>query len=55
MLSPALSGRSRVISYHLRAIGQYMWHGWLYLLSWKRTWYNLNEDQAGACKAIGLQ
>jgi hypothetical protein len=34
MLSPALSGRSRVISYHLRAIGIYIWHCWLYLLSW---------------------
>jgi hypothetical protein len=55
MLSPALSGRSQVISCHLRAIGLSMWHGWLYLLSWKRTWYNLNEDWVGAYKAVGLQ
>jgi hypothetical protein len=37
LLSPALSGRSRVISCHLRAIGIYIWHGWLYLLSWIGT------------------
>jgi hypothetical protein len=50
MLSPALIGRSQVISYHLRAIGIYMWHGWLYLLSWKGTWFNLNKDRTEACR-----
>jgi hypothetical protein len=54
MLSSALSGRSRVISCHLRAIGIYVWYGWLYLLSWKRTLYNMNEDRAEVCKVVGL-
>jgi hypothetical protein len=27
-----------------------MWHGWLYLLSWKRTWFNLKKDRMEACR-----
>jgi hypothetical protein len=50
LLSPALSGRSRVISCHLRAIGLCIWHGWLYLLSWKRTGFNLNKDRVEPCR-----
>jgi hypothetical protein len=50
MLSPALSGRSQVIFYHLRAIELYIWHGWLYLLSWKGTQCNLRKDRAKACR-----
>jgi hypothetical protein len=50
MLSPTLSGRSRVISCHLRAIRIYMWQGWLYLLSEKGTWLNLNKDRTKACR-----
>jgi hypothetical protein len=52
LLSPVLSGRSRVIFYHLRAIGFYIWHDWLYLLLWKRTWYNLNKDRMEAYRFV---
>jgi hypothetical protein len=52
MLRPPLSGRSRVISCHLRAIEIYMWHSWLYLLSWKWIWLNLNKDRTKASRFV---
>jgi hypothetical protein len=44
------NGRSRVIPCHPRALGIY----WLYLLSWKRTWFKLNKDWTEACRAVML-
>ena len=46
MLSPAQTGRSRVISYHLRYIGGYRSTVGYICYRGKEPWGNVNGDQA---------